>query len=79
MTVRELIQKLMEVENIDAEVTAYIDGTLGQLKDRIKDCKEDDDSYVLDDFCEIESIEDDLRYYPHKHIEVRLVLKGDWN
>ena len=79
MTVRELIQKLMEVENIDAEVTAYIDGTLGQLKDRIKDCEEDDDSYVLDDFCEIESVEEELHSYPKKHSEVHLALKGDWN
>lgn len=35
MTVRELIQKLMQVEDIDSDVTCYISGTLGELKDRM--------------------------------------------
>lgn len=78
MTVRELIQKLMQVEDIDSEVTCYISGTLGELKDRIKDCEEDDDNYILDDFCEIDEFDEEEYRYPKPYTKVHLILKGGW-
>ena len=56
MTVRTLINKLLEIDDLNAEVSVYVEGTKLQLKDRIEECDSDDD-YVLDDYMPITEVE----------------------
>lgn len=56
MTARTLITKLLELDDLNSEVSVYVEGTKMQLRDRIDECQNDDD-YVLDDLMPITSVE----------------------
>ena len=56
MTVRELMDKLLETNDLNSEVSVYIDATRLQLSDRISSAECPDD-YILDDFLPVTDVD----------------------